>query len=121
MAVQWNRNGNWLLTGSRDHLIKLYDIRMMRELQTFRAHKKEVTCKLFDNCHNAYLNVLSALAWHPVHEGLFVSGGGDGSLGYWMVNADKELALLENAHDQAIWTLEWHPLGHILATGMHMN
>lgn len=58
-----------------------------------------------------------ALAWHPIHEGLFVSGGGDGSLGYWMVNTEKELALLEQAHDQAIWTLEWHPLGHILATG----
>lgn len=58
-----------------------------------------------------------ALAWHPIHEGLFVSGGGDGSLGYWLVNSDKELAFLEQAHDMAIWTLEWHPLGHILATG----
>ncbi|KAI1718374.1 WD domain, g-beta repeat domain-containing protein [Ditylenchus destructor] len=105
MSVQWNRNGNWLLTGSRDHLIKLYDIRMMKEMQTFRGHKKEVT----------------SLAWHPIHEGLFVSGGGDGSLGYWLVNADKELALLEQAHDQAVWTLEWHPLGHILATGSNDN
>jgi len=35
-----------------------------------------------------------------------------------MVNTEKELALLEQAHDQAIWTLEWHPLGHILATGI---
>lgn len=42
MAVEWNKNGNWLLTGSRDHLIKLYDIRMMAEMQTFRGHKKEV-------------------------------------------------------------------------------
>uniref|UniRef100_A0A1I8B9Z6 WD_REPEATS_REGION domain-containing protein n=1 Tax=Meloidogyne hapla TaxID=6305 RepID=A0A1I8B9Z6_MELHA len=105
MAVQWNKNGNWLLTGSRDHVIKLYDVRMMKEVQTFRGHKKEVT----------------ALAWHPVHEGLFVSGGGDGALGYWLVNNDKELALLEQAHDMAIWTLEWHPLGHILATGSNDN
>jgi len=49
-----------------------------------------------------------------------VSGGGDGSLGYWLVNNDKELALLEQAHDMAIWTLEWHPLGHILATGLKL-
>lgn len=49
MAVEWNKNGNWLLTGSRDHLIKLYDIRIMKEIQTFRGHKKEVTCKLFVN------------------------------------------------------------------------
>uniref|UniRef100_A0A915EFA7 Uncharacterized protein n=1 Tax=Ditylenchus dipsaci TaxID=166011 RepID=A0A915EFA7_9BILA len=105
MSVNWNRNGNWLLTGSRDHLIKLYDIRMMKEVQSFRGHKKEVT----------------SLAWHPIHEGLFVSGGGDGSLGYWLVNNDKELAVLEGAHDQAIWTLEWHPLGHILSTGSNDN
>lgn len=59
----------------------------------------------------------AALAWHPVHEGLFVSGGGDGSLAYWLVNNDKELGFLEHAHDQAIWTLDWHPLGHILASG----
>ncbi|CAG9530980.1 unnamed protein product [Cercopithifilaria johnstoni] len=105
MAVQWNKNGNWLLTGSRDHLIKMYDIRMMREMHTYRGHKKEVT----------------ALAWHPVHEGMFVSGGGDGSLAYWLVNNDKELGFLEHAHDQAIWTLEWHPLGHILASGSNDN
>uniref|UniRef100_A0A1I8EPL5 WD_REPEATS_REGION domain-containing protein n=1 Tax=Wuchereria bancrofti TaxID=6293 RepID=A0A1I8EPL5_WUCBA len=105
MAVQWNKNGNWLLTGSRDHLIKMYDIRMMREMHTYKGHKKEVT----------------ALAWHPVHEGMFVSGGGDGSLAYWLVNNDKELGFLEHAHDQAIWTLEWHPLGHILASGSNDN
>lgn len=58
-----------------------------------------------------------ALAWHPVHESMFVSGGGDGSLAYWLVYNEKELGFLEHAHDQAIWTLEWHPLGHILASG----
>uniref|UniRef100_F1KTF6 WD repeat-containing protein 33 n=1 Tax=Ascaris suum TaxID=6253 RepID=F1KTF6_ASCSU len=105
MAVQWNKNGNWLLTGSRDHLIKVYDIRMMREMHTYRGHKKEVT----------------ALAWHPVHESLFVSGGGDGSMAYWLVNNEKELSFLEHAHDQAVWTLEWHPLGHILASGSNDN
>jgi polyadenylation factor subunit 2 len=45
-SVTWNRNGNWLLSGSRDHVIKLYDIRMLKEVQSFRGHKKEVTCKL---------------------------------------------------------------------------
>ena len=43
MAAKWNSNGNWLVTGSRDHLLKLFDIRMMKELQTFRGHKKEAT------------------------------------------------------------------------------
>ena len=31
MDLKFNRNGNWLLTGSRDHLIKLFDIRNLSE------------------------------------------------------------------------------------------
>ncbi|KAI6180358.1 WD-REPEATS-REGION domain-containing protein [Aphelenchoides besseyi] len=104
-AVQWNRNGNWLLSGSRDHVIKLYDIRMLKELQSFRGHKKEVT----------------SIAWHPIHEGLFASGGNDGAIGYWLVQNDKEIAMLEGAHDQAVWALEWHPLGHVIASGSNDN
>ena len=54
MDVKWNANGNWLLTASRDHLLKIFDIRKTKEeLQTFRGHKKDVT----------------TAAWHPVHEG----------------------------------------------------
>lgn len=44
MEVKWNLNGNWLLTASRDHLCKLFDIRNLKEeLQVFRGHKKEAT------------------------------------------------------------------------------
>ncbi|CAJ0963615.1 unnamed protein product, partial [Mesorhabditis belari] len=105
MSVEFNQNGNWLLTASRDQLVKMYDIRTMKVMRNFRGHKKEVT----------------SLAWHPVHEGLFVTGGGDGSIAYWLVDHEKEIALLENAHDQAIWCMKWHPLGHILATGSNDN
>lgn len=44
MEVKLNLNGNWLLTASRDHLCKLFDIRNLKEeLQVFRGHKKEAT------------------------------------------------------------------------------
>lgn len=47
MEVKWNSNGNWLLTASRDHLCKLFDIRNLKEeLQVFRGHKKESTGEL---------------------------------------------------------------------------
>jgi len=49
--------------------VKLFDIRMMKELQTFRAHAKEVDC----------------VAWHPVFDDVFVSGGGDGDMYFWQV------------------------------------
>ena len=102
MDCAWNKNGNWLVTASRDHLLKLFDIRNLKEeLQTFRGHKKEVSC----------------VQWHPVHEGMFASGGNDGSIMYWNVGAEKETGVIETAHENIVWCLSWHPAGHILATG----
>ena len=102
MDVKWNANGNWLLTASRDHLLKLFDIRNCKEeVQTFRGHKKEA----------------SVIAWHPVHEGIFASGGSDGSIMFWQVGADKEVGVIESAHESIVWALAWHPIGHILCSG----
>ncbi|KAL1419389.1 hypothetical protein MTO96_005125 [Rhipicephalus appendiculatus] len=36
---------------------------------------------------------------------------------FWMVGADKEVGAMENAHDSCVWSLAWHPLGHILCSG----
>jgi hypothetical protein len=46
-ALAWNPNGNTVATASRDSFLKVYDIRAMKELHTFRGHKKEVCCTLF--------------------------------------------------------------------------
>ncbi|XP_071451232.1 pre-mRNA 3' end processing protein WDR33 [Hetaerina americana] len=102
MDVKWNSNGNWLVTASRDHLLKLFDLRnLSTEVQTFRGHKKEA----------------SSVAWHPYHEGLFCSGGSDGAILFWHVGADKEVGGIDAAHDSIVWALAWHPLGHILCSG----
>merc|ERR1712223_1721462 len=102
MDIKWNANGNWLLTASRDHLLKIFDIRKTKEeLQTFRGHKKAVL----------------SVAWHPVHEGIFVSGGSDGSIMFWSVGAEKEIGAIEAAHENNVWALSWHPAGHILCSG----
>lgn len=96
-------NGNWLLTCSRDQLIKVFDIRyMMKEMQTFRGgHVKEV----------------STICWHPHQETLFASGGYDGGVIFWNVGNEAPQAKLIQAHDSAVWDLKFHPLGHILASG----
>ena len=118
MDVEWNANGHWLLTASRDHLVKMYDIRMMKEVRSFRGHKKEVTGE-----RRPSLNLLaSALAWHPHHEGVFASGGADGSLYYWSADVDTApLGFIDRAHEQNVWALAWHPLGHVLASGSNDN
>lgn len=99
--VAWNDNGNWLLTASRDQLIKIYDIRTLKEFATFKGHTREVT----------------SIAWHPWYERLFVSGSYDGSLMYWEVGKEEALASIPQAHDAAVWDIQWHPVGHVVATG----
>lgn len=93
-------NPNWFLSGSRDNLVKVFDIRTMKEFQTNRAHKKEIT----------------ALTWHPTNERLFGSGSHDGAIHQWFVGESESQAEITGAHDSAVYGLEWHPLGHLLVS-----
>lgn len=103
-AVQWNPAGHLVATASRDQSIKLYDIRAMQELCTLKGHTKEVC----------------SLEWHPVHSDLLVSGGSEGSILYWSLRAPQvevPIHTIEDAHESNVWSLQWHPLGHLLASG----
>jgi polyadenylation factor subunit 2 len=33
------------------------------------------------------------------------------------IRCDKEVGSIEAAHDNIIWSLAWHPVGHILCSG----
>ncbi|KAI9318670.1 WD40-repeat-containing domain protein [Dichotomocladium elegans] len=101
LALEWNQNGNWLVSAGRDQLVRVYDIRAMKELQVFRGHKREVC----------------SARWHPHHERLLATGGSDGALMFWLVGQDGPVGEQENAHDSNIWSLDWHPVGHILVSG----
>ncbi|KAJ1758877.1 WD repeat-containing protein 33, partial [Coemansia sp. RSA 1591] len=57
--VQWNQNGRWLLSSGRDCCIKLFDVRKLNEEVTTFVTKRQV----------------HSIAWHPVHETMFASGG----------------------------------------------
>ena len=67
----------------------------------FRGHQREV----------------QSVAWHPIHEKLFVSGGWEGSMHFWLTNDQAPIASMEAAHDSSVFALAWHPLGHILGSG----
>ena len=76
----------------------------MKELCSLKGHHKEVT----------------SIAWHPVYETVFASGGMDGTLIYWNIGpkgSEEPAAKIPYAHDMAIWDMKWHPAGHLLATG----
>jgi hypothetical protein len=101
MDVKWNANGHWLLSAGKDLLVKIFDIRTMKELQKFKGHRKEVT----------------SMAWHPLHESLFATGSADGQIMFWEVGNEMPVGSLEAAHEGTVWSLDWHPVGHILCSG----
>ena len=72
-CCSWNKNGNWLSTGAKDGLIKIYDIRMMKETEVLRGHNSDVC----------------SMSWHPYYDNLLCSGAYNGSIIYWLVNHNQ--------------------------------
>ena len=42
-----------------------------------------------------------------------------GVLNYWIVGYDEPVAKIM-AHEGSIWDMDWHPVGHVLVTGVWM-
>lgn len=98
-----------LASTSRDHSGRVFDLRMMQDLMVLRGHDSDV----------------SALAWHPIHPNLLTTGTHDGSINHFLLdthlaentNTLEPIHKIPKAHDWPIWTLQYHPLGHILCSG----
>ena len=119
--------GQLLATCARDQTARVFDLRMMRDICLLKGHEKDV----------------STLTWHPIHVSLLTTGGADGSIYHYLLdepnnppgiartlpaydspepaNASAQIIYpahkIQHAHDFSVWSLDWHPLGHILASG----
>jgi polyadenylation factor subunit 2 len=119
--------GQCLATSARDQTARVFDLRMMRDICLLKGPEKDII----------------TLAWHPIHPSLLSTGGNDGSIFHYLLDEPNNppgtapsLAAYDHpdpsaapaqtihpahkipyAHDFAIWSMDWHPLGHILATG----
>ncbi|SPO01139.1 related to polyadenylation factor I subunit 2 [Cephalotrichum gorgonifer] len=169
-SCDWHPTKGLLVSGSKDHLVKLWDPRTGRCLTTLHGHKNTITKTLFDRVRGNCLATsardqtarvfdlrmmrdicllkghekdISTLAWHPFHPNLLSTGGHDGSLFHYILDEPNTPSghasgiapydspdpssspaqtiypahKIQYAHDFAIWSLDWHPLGHILASG----
>lgn len=105
LALKWSLDGNYLLTAGKDQVIKMLDLNTLKEAFTYKGHKKEVT----------------SLTIHPHIKDLFVSGGAEGGLYFWQMFDEHPLEIVDGAHETTIWGLDFHPLGHVLASGSMDN
>jgi hypothetical protein len=72
--------------------------------KVFKAHQKDVT----------------SLCWHPETDSLLASGGYDSAIHFWDTQGTAEpIKSIQGAHEGPIWSLAWHPLGHLLVSGSH--
>lgn len=169
-SVDWHPTKGLLVSGSKDHQVKLWDPRTGRCLTTLHGHKNTISKTIFEPIRGQLLATcardqtarvfdlrmmrdicllrghekdISTLAWHPIHTSLLSTGGSDGSIFHYLLdepntpagsvtsippydsvdpsNAPAQTVYpahkLQYAHDFAVWSLDWHPLGHILASG----
>ncbi|KAF7319937.1 WD-REPEATS-REGION domain-containing protein [Mycena kentingensis (nom. inval.)] len=107
-ALSWSPNGDMVASASRDQTVRVFDIRAMKEFRIFKGHKKEVC----------------SVTWHPIHP-ILVSGGSEGAILHWDLRPPEPAfgqpptpprASLDQAHDSNVWSLQFHPLGHLLAS-----
>ncbi len=99
LSLKFYKN-DYLLTGGKDQIIKMLDLRTMKEIFTYKNLGKDVT----------------ALSIHPFSE-MFVTGNNDGTILFWDMMVDEPIAVSNEKHDNTIWSLDFHPAGHVLASG----
>ncbi|KAI3802344.1 hypothetical protein L1987_30475 [Smallanthus sonchifolius] len=135
------------LTGGKDNLVKLWDVKSGKELSSFHGHKNTVLCVKWNQNGNWVLTAskdqiiklydvwsmkelqsfrwhkkdVTALAWHLFHEEYFVSGSFDGSIFHWLVGHETPQIEIQNAHDGGVLDLAWHAIGYLLCSGSSDN
>lgn len=99
-----------LASTARDNTGRIFDLRKMADMVILRGHESDV----------------SSLAWHPTHPYVVSTGTHEGVISHFMLdtylgessssNGLHPVHVIPNAHDWPIWSLRYHPLGHILAS-----
>merc|ERR1711972_940729 len=100
-VLEFNRNGNWLLSAGQDQTCRVFDIRMNSEIQMFKGHLQNINCA----------------TWHPFQENLFLSAAEDGRILNWILGITDPYIDIKQEYNSRIHCISWHPLGHVLATG----
>ncbi|KAI3645823.1 hypothetical protein MP228_008751 [Amoeboaphelidium protococcarum] len=132
---------NLLLAGSRDGMIRVYDLRTMKPLHSidfnkvyngFDTSESAVgdSYKLAPHSTLTQNREITAVRWHNAIPGIFTVGTSLGSIHHFDLNigqfpntnengfySNGQMGSIEIAHESCVWSLDYHPLGHILASG----
>ncbi|KAI5295421.1 SEA (Seh1-associated) complex subunit, partial [Ascosphaera acerosa] len=101
----------WLLSGSQDESIRMWDLRMVsseRSAMGFGSKYRFLG-------HN---DAVRDVRWSPVDGVEFAAATDSGVIQHWDVRKHNAPLLKLNAHDKACYCIDWHPDGkHVLSGG----
>lgn len=80
-------NSQYLVSGSRDRTIKIWDMKTKRCLRTLRKHQGSVLCLQFDS---------------DPEEDIIVSGSSDSDVIIWKFSTGQEVQILKHAHRESV-------------------
>lgn len=128
--------GFCLATAARDQTARVFDLRTMRDICLLRGHDKDISTLVWHPVHGNLLStggsdgalfhyLLDEPNTPPVPAGQFPATAAAPAIAPYD-SPDPTTAPAQSifpahrvpyAHDFAIWSLDWHPLGHILVSG----
>lgn len=103
-ALAFNpHDGRYLLSGSQDGNVKLWDMRIDRPAVTFPGRGEGVR----------------DVQWSPTNALVFAFGTDNGTVQHWTMRDNKQALRKRSAHDKTCTSIDWHPDGKHLASAGH--
>ncbi|KAJ9119667.1 hypothetical protein QFC22_003377 [Naganishia vaughanmartiniae] len=114
--LEWHPFKGLVVSGSKDLLVKFWDPRLGKDISTLHSHRA----------------VVNSTRW-STDGNLVATAGGEGVIRLFDIRTFKELeplkghkepitdptkpvSIVQEAHDQVVWSFDYHPLGHVLAS-----
>ncbi|OJD13031.1 hypothetical protein AJ78_06465 [Emergomyces pasteurianus Ep9510] len=102
--------GAWLLSGSQDATIRMWDLRMVSGERGAMNFGSKIR-------FNGHSEAVRDIRWSPVDGVEFATATDSGAIHRWDVRKDNAPLMKINAHEKACFSIDWHPHGKHVVSG----
>ncbi|EKX74305.1 WD domain, G-beta repeat domain containing protein [Theileria equi strain WA] len=123
--ISWNPAGNTFITAGIDGLVKLWDLRYLKQLLVYKistAAEAAIPIIIGPNVlkTNRIVTMPTSLAWNPVQTNIFAVGDNKSRIMHFTTDftdpvSEVDLCQIEDRHTSTL-AMDFHPFGHLLAT-----